>query len=56
MDLGVKAIAATPMRPRVDGIGLRDVDLNFGGIVIRPGEYLYADKDGVIVSEKKLHD
>ena len=56
LDLGVKAIATTPMRPRVDGIGLRDVDLNFGGIVIRPGEYLYADKDGVIVSEKKLHD
>jgi len=56
LDLGVKAIATTPMRPRVDGIGLRDVDVNFGGIVIRPGEWLYADLDGVIVSEKKLHD
>ena len=44
------------MRPRTDGIGLKDVDVNFGGIVIRPGEWLYADLDGVIVSEKKLHD
>ena len=56
LDLGVKAMAATPMRPRTDGIGLKDVDVNFGGIVIRPGEWLYADLDGVIVSEKKLHD
>lgn len=56
LDLGVKAVATTPMRPRVDGIAKRDVDLFFGGITIRPGDWLYADKDGVIVAGKKLHD
>ena len=52
----VKALATTPMRPRTDGIGKRDVVLNFGGIVIKPGDYLYADRDGVIVLDAPAHE
>lgn len=52
---GVKALATTPMRPRHDGIGLEGVALNFGNVVIRPGDYLYADRDGVIVLDAAVH-
>lgn len=56
LDLGVKAIGTAPMRPRLDGIAKRDVELCFGGITIRPGDWVYADPDGVIVADRKLHD
>ena len=32
-----------------------NVELNFGGILIRPGEYCYADRDCVIVLDKPVH-
>jgi len=55
LDIGVKAIGATPQRPRQDGIGKAGVTLHFGGIAIGDGDYLYADADGVIVAPKPLH-
>ena len=36
------------------GQGLRDVPLQFGGVEIRPGDWLYADGDGVILSAQAL--
>lgn len=55
LDFGVKATGATAMRPRTDGIGRQGEALNMGGIVIRPGEYVYADRDAVIVLAKPVH-
>lgn len=34
--------------------GERDITLSFGGVEFRPGEYLYADTDGVIVTAQKI--
>jgi len=34
--------------------GKRDIPLSFGGVDFRPGDYVYADRDGVIVTEKPL--
>jgi regulator of ribonuclease activity A len=34
--------------------GERDVDLSFGGVDFRSGDYLYADGDGVIVTAEKI--
>lgn len=55
LDFGTKALKCTPMRPRTDGIGMADVALQFGGIVVNPGDYVYADFDGVIVTKKPIH-
>jgi regulator of ribonuclease activity A len=35
-------------------IGERDVNVTFGGATLKPGEWLYADEDGVIVSTTAL--
>lgn len=56
LDFGVKAIGATAMPPRRGAGGRVDEILNFGGIAIRPGDYLYADRDAVIVLEEAVHD
>ncbi|MDD9877606.1 MAG: ribonuclease E activity regulator RraA [Magnetovibrio sp.] len=56
LDFGVKATHVTAMRPfRGDDAGHANVELNFGGILIRPGEYCYADRDCVIVLDKPVH-
>ncbi|MEE2699069.1 MAG: ribonuclease E activity regulator RraA [Pseudomonadota bacterium] len=55
LDFGVKAIGASPMRPRKDGIAKLSVQLFFGGVVINHGDYLYADQDGIVIAAKKLH-
>ncbi len=34
--------------------GRRDVPLTFGGVEFRPGDYVYTDTDGVIVTAKAL--
>lgn len=53
--IGVKAIATIPRKSVKKGEGERDVILRFAEVVIRPGDYLYADIDGVVVADKKLH-
>jgi len=55
LDFGVKAIGTTAMPPRQDGIGQEGRTLTFGGISIRPGDYLYADQDCVIVLDEPDH-
>lgn len=32
----------------------RDIALNFGGVTFTPGEYLYADTDGIITTPEKI--
>jgi len=53
--IGVKALNAIPLRPLKSGKGERDMVVSFAGVTFTPGHYLYADEDGVVVSEKELH-
>jgi regulator of ribonuclease activity A len=53
--IGVKAIATNPRKSVKKGEGERDVVLRFAEVVIAPGDYLYADIDGIVVADKKLH-
>ena len=52
--IGVRALATNPTRPakRVDGEV--DIPVTFGGVTFRPGHWLYADEDGVVVAAEKL--
>ena len=54
LDVGILALGSSPRRSNKNGDGMRDVDLAFGGITFRSGDYLYADADGVIVSPIRL--
>jgi regulator of ribonuclease activity A len=55
LDFGVKAVGTTAMPPRHDGIGREGVTLYFGNVAISPGDYVYADRDAVIVLERPVH-
>ena len=54
MQIGVFALATHPMKSIKKGVGERDISVNFGGISFTPGHHVYADPDGVIVSESAL--
>jgi regulator of ribonuclease activity A len=54
IELGVKALQTHPLRSVKKGVGERDVPVTFAGITIQPGDYLYADEDGVVVATEAL--
>lgn len=54
LDLGVQALGAHPMKTDKKGVGELNVEVTFGGVTFKPGNYLYADNNGVLVSSEKL--
>ena len=54
MELGVKALGTYPLKSVKKGIGERDIVVRFAGVTFVPGEYLYADEDGIVCSEAAL--
>lgn len=54
LNLGVQALACNPLKTEKRGIGDLNVPVTFGGVTFNPGEYVYADNNGVIVSAEAL--
>ena len=54
IDLGLRALNTHPLKSIKKGIGERDVAVTFGGVTFRNGEWIYADNDGVVVSDQAL--
>ena len=54
ISLGVQAISPNPMKSVKRQVGLRDVEVSFGGVSFIPDQYVYADDNGVIVSKDEL--
>ncbi|MCU0764678.1 MAG: ribonuclease E activity regulator RraA [Burkholderiaceae bacterium] len=53
--VGVRALAVTPRRSIKRGEGQRDLAVSVFGARVRPGDWVYADRDGVLVSSRPLH-
>lgn len=54
MNIGVFALDTHPQKTVKKNQGDADVPICFGGVEFKPGEWLYADEDGVIVSAGTL--
>lgn len=54
LPIGVMALNTHPLRSNKHDIGQRDVMITFAGVNFKKDHYLYADSDGIIVSETKL--
>ena len=48
-NIGIRALAAMPLPPEKRGEGQRDVAVQIQGVWVRPGDWLYADEDGMVV-------
>ena len=49
IEIGIKALGTHPRKTDKRGEGRRDVTVRFGGVTIRPGDQIHADRDGVVV-------
>jgi len=54
MDLGVQALASIPLKSVRQGRGDLNIPVTFGGVTFNPGEFVYADNNGIIVSKLAL--
>lgn len=54
IDLGILALGSVPLKTERRGLGDFDVPVRFAGTAFRPGQWLYADTTGALVSEREL--
>ena len=54
-DVGIRALACIPLPTERRGQGQADVAVQIQGVWVRPGDWLYADEDGIVVSATALH-
>lgn len=54
IDIGVRALSTHPQKTVKKGVGDRNLAVTFGGVTFSPGEFLYADEDGILVSSHPL--
>lgn len=53
-DIGVRALASHPQKSNKKGAGEKHIPVHIAGTVIREGEWLYADSDGILISKTEL--
>lgn len=54
MQIGVKALNSIPLKTQRKGVGEKDIEISFAGVTFKPGEYIYSDTTGIIVSSEPL--
>jgi regulator of ribonuclease activity A len=50
LPLGAMALGSNPRKSAKEGVGDRDVTVSFGGVDFVPGQKLWADEDGILVT------
>ncbi len=55
LPLGIRALACNPLPTEKRNHGQPEVPVHVQGVTIRPGEWLYADLDGIVVASLSLH-
>jgi regulator of ribonuclease activity A len=54
MEVCVKYLDTNPLKSSKAHPGDLDIPVTFGGVTFTPGEYVYGDEDGVVISPTKL--
>ena len=52
--VGIRALAAMPMPTEKRNEGQRDIPVQIKGVWVRPGDWLYADEDGMVVMPAQI--
>ena len=55
IEVGLLALGTCPKKAPNKNHGEVCIDLNFGSVIFKEGDYLYADVDGVITSQELLN-
>lgn len=54
-NIGIAALGLMPMPTEKRGQGQQDVVVDIASVRVQPGDWLYADEDGVVVSAVAVH-
>lgn len=54
LDVGIRALASIPMATERKNQGLQDLAVQIQGVWVHPGDWLYADADGIVISATRL--
>jgi regulator of ribonuclease activity A len=53
-EIGVRALATHPQKSSKQGAGERNGRIFISGVPVNPGDWVYADADGILISQQKL--
>lgn len=56
MPFGVKALGTNPRKSAKNAVGEKNTTVSFGGVDFIPGHFLYADADGIVVTEHPVEE
>ncbi len=54
MDVAVRCLGTSPKKSAKTGEGTVGIPVHFGGVWFKPGDWVYADADGVLVAKREL--
>lgn len=54
MPIGIRALGTCPLKSVKLGAGERELPLQFAGVAIRRGDWVYADEDGIVIAPREL--
>ena len=54
IDLGVRALNCHPLKSNKRNEGQLNIAIRFAGVGFEPGQYLYADENGMVVANTRL--
>ncbi|MFC3885396.1 ribonuclease E activity regulator RraA [Bacillus songklensis] len=54
LEVGILALGSNPLKSKKEGKGEKDVTVRFGDVEWKPGHYVYADEDGVLLAARAL--
>ncbi|WP_311945672.1 ribonuclease E activity regulator RraA [Halomonas piscis] len=54
LPIGIQALGRHPRKSHKRGEGTRDVTVDIAGTRVAPGQWLYADSNGILVAEREL--
>ncbi|MBA3257997.1 MAG: ribonuclease E activity regulator RraA [Gemmatimonadales bacterium] len=52
VSIGIKALAPCPRKSGKTGSGERGVQVGFAGVIMRRGNFIWADEDGLVIAER----
>ena len=54
IDIGVSALNSYPLKSNKRNEGQLNIPVRFAGVDFEPGQYIYADENGIVVAGEKL--
>ena len=54
LGVGIRALASMPLPTEKRNEGQKDIAVQIQGVWVRPGDWLYADEDGMVLSARRL--